>query len=54
MVGMVHIELPFMLLPIFAALRRVPTEVLEASRTLGGGPIRTLVTSDLAIPSGSV
>jgi putative spermidine/putrescine transport system permease protein len=53
-IGMVHIELPFMLLPVLAALRRVPADVVEASRSLGAGPIRTIVSIHLPISAPGV
>lgn len=43
-IGMVHIELAFMVLPILAALQRVPAHVVEASRSLGAGPVRSVLT----------
>jgi putative spermidine/putrescine transport system permease protein len=48
----VYIWLPFMILPIEAALERVPPSLLEASSDLGARPRRTFwkVTWPLAIP----
>ncbi len=48
----VYIWLPYMILPINAALERVPRSVLEASGDLGGRPAQTLrhVTLPLALP----
>jgi putative spermidine/putrescine transport system permease protein len=53
-IGMVHIELPFMLLPILAALRRVPKDVVEASRGLGAGPLRTVLSIHLPISAPGI
>lgn len=38
-IGMVHILLPFMLLPLIAAMRRIDPYLLRAGRILGAGPI---------------
>ncbi|MCI0396925.1 MAG: ABC transporter permease [Chloroflexi bacterium] len=48
----VYIWLPYMILPIQAALERVPRSVLEASGDLGGRPAHTFryVTLPLALP----
>ena len=47
-----YIWLPFMILPVFAALERIPDSVLEASRDLGARGGRTLrsVVLPLALP----
>jgi ABC-type spermidine/putrescine transport system permease subunit I len=39
-IGMVHILLPFMLLPLIATMRRIDPMLLRAGRILGAGPIR--------------
>jgi ABC-type spermidine/putrescine transport system permease subunit I len=39
-IGMVHILLPFMLLPLIATMRRIDPTLLRAGRILGAGPIR--------------
>jgi putative spermidine/putrescine transport system permease protein len=36
--GMVHIMLPYMVLPVFAALRNIDAGQLRAAQSLGGGP----------------
>ncbi len=48
----VYIWLPFMILPIVAALERVPRSLIEASGDLGARPAQTFrkVTLPLAIP----
>ena len=45
--------LPFMILPIYAGLERIPSSVLEASADLGGRSVRTFfkVTLPLAFPA---
>jgi len=47
-----YIWLPFMILPIYAALERIPHSYIEASRDLGGRGFRTLrsVILPLALP----
>jgi ABC-type spermidine/putrescine transport system permease subunit I len=39
-IGMVHILLPFMLLPLIAAMRRIDPSLLRAGRILGANPVR--------------
>lgn len=48
----VYIWLPYMILPIYAALERVPRSLLEASGDLGGRPFHTFrwITLPLAFP----
>ncbi|MBR0667564.1 ABC transporter permease subunit [Roseomonas hellenica] len=43
-VGMVHILLPMMVLPLYAAMRRIDGALLLAGRGLGGGPMPVFVT----------
>jgi putative spermidine/putrescine transport system permease protein len=47
-----YIWLPFMILPVYAALERIPHSYIEASRDLGGNGRRTLwsVILPLALP----
>jgi putative spermidine/putrescine transport system permease protein len=47
-----YIWLPFMILPVYAAIERIPDSFLEASRDLGGRGFRTLrsVVLPLALP----
>ncbi len=47
-----YIWLPFMILPVYAALERIPHSYIEASRDLGAGGGRTLrsVILPLALP----
>lgn len=40
-VGMVYVFLPFMILTLYSSLRNLDRELLEASRNLGAGPLRT-------------
>jgi spermidine/putrescine transport system permease protein len=51
-VGLVYVHLPFMVLPLYSALDRLDTSLIEASLDLGAGHIRTLLTIvvPLALP----
>lgn len=51
-VGLVYVGLPFMVLPLYAALDRLDRSLLEASLDLGAGHIRTflMVVAPLALP----
>ncbi|MGB6949748.1 MAG: ABC transporter permease, partial [Methyloceanibacter sp.] len=51
-VGLVYVHLPFMVLPLYAALDRLDKSLIEASLDLGAGHIRTLllVVVPLALP----
>ncbi len=46
-VGFIYVNLPFMLLPLFSALDRMPRSHLEASMDLGAGPVRAFLTVTL-------
>ena len=48
-----YLWLPFMILPIYAGLERIPTSLLEASADLGGRSLRTFlrVTLPLVFPA---
>jgi spermidine/putrescine transport system permease protein len=51
-VGLVYNYLPFVILAIYSTLSRLNPELIEASRDLGGGPVRTFwrVTLPLSMP----
>jgi len=51
-VGLVYVHLPFMVLPLYSALDRLDTSLIEASLDLGAGHLRTLLTIvvPLALP----
>jgi spermidine/putrescine transport system permease protein len=51
-VGLVYVHLPFMVLPLYAALDRLDRSLLEASLDLGAGHLQTLwrVVVPLALP----
>lgn len=40
-IGMSHILLPFLVLPLFASMQRIDPDLLKASAALGGGPLYT-------------
>ena len=48
-----YLWLPFMILPIYAGLERIPSSLLEASADLGGRSLRTFwkVTLPLTLPA---
>ena len=50
--GLVYVQLPFMVLPLYAALERMDRSLLEASLDLGAGHLRTLwsIVLPLAMP----
>lgn len=47
--ALVHILLPYAVLPIFAALQNIDPRVLEAARDLGATPLRRLLTVTLPL-----
>ena len=52
MLAMTHVLMPFMILPIFAALRSIPLDYVQAARNLGAGPVTAFlrVTLPLSLP----
>ena len=50
--GLVYVQLPFMVLPLYASLERMDRSLLEASLDLGAGHLRTLwnIVLPLAMP----
>jgi len=52
LVGLVYVHLPFMVLPLYAALDRLDRSLLEASLDLGAGHVRTIfaIVLPLAAP----
>lgn len=44
MIGMLHIMLPFMILPLYAALRAVDANYMRAASNLGASPVRAFWT----------
>ena len=51
-VTLTYIFVPFMVMPIYTALEKIPRSMIEASKDLGVGPIRTFlrVTFPLSMP----
>jgi spermidine/putrescine transport system permease protein len=51
--GLVYGYVPYMILPLYAGLDRLPTHVLEAARDLGAGRLETFrrVTLPLSLPA---
>jgi putative spermidine/putrescine transport system permease protein/spermidine/putrescine transport system permease protein len=43
LIGMVHIMLPFLVLPLLGAMRAIDTDLLKAAANLGAGPARAFV-----------
>lgn len=48
-IGLVYGYLPLMVVPLFVAFDRIPEEVLEASKDLGAGRVRTFLNVTLPI-----
>ena len=40
LIGMVHIMLPFLILPLYAAMRRIDPHALQAAANLGANPVQ--------------
>jgi spermidine/putrescine transport system permease protein len=51
-IALVHIYMPYLILPLYAVLEKLDANLLEASRDLGGGRLRTFlhVTLPLSLP----
>jgi spermidine/putrescine transport system permease protein len=54
MVGLVYVHLPFMVLPLYAALDRLDRSLLEASLDLGAGHLRTIWNVVLPLASAGI
>ncbi len=37
LIGMLHVMIPFMVFPLYAAISKIPSELLQAGHSLGGG-----------------
>lgn len=44
LIGMVHIMLPFLILPLYGAMRAIDRDYLKAAGNLGAGPVRAFWT----------
>jgi putative spermidine/putrescine transport system permease protein len=40
-IGMTHIMLPYMVLPLYAVMARIDLSLVDAARSLGAGPVRS-------------
>lgn len=51
-IALLHVSLPFVFVPIYVSLERLPANVIDAARDLGGGPVRRFlaVTLPLSLP----
>jgi ABC-type spermidine/putrescine transport system permease subunit I len=52
--GLVYGYIPFMVLPLFGTLDRIPGSTLEAARDLGGGQIRTFLRVTLPLSRDAI
>ena len=43
MIATVHILLPFMVLPLYSTMQKIPRELMLAGASLGGGPLHTFL-----------
>jgi spermidine/putrescine transport system permease protein len=52
LLGMVYFYIPFMVLPLYSSLEKIPRQYLEASADLGAGRVRTFlkITLPLSLP----
>ena len=52
LIGMVHIMLPFLILPLYGAIRRIDGDLLKAAASLGASPVATFwrVVFPLSLP----
>jgi putative spermidine/putrescine transport system permease protein/spermidine/putrescine transport system permease protein len=52
LIGMVHVMLPFMVLPLYSAMRAIDRDLLKAAANLGATPVRSfwLVFLPLSMP----
>ena len=48
-VTLTYIFIPFMVMPIYTALEKIPANLVEASKDLGVGPVRTFLTITLPL-----
>ena len=44
LIGMVHIMLPFLILPVYGAMRAIDRDYMKAASNLGAGPVRAFWT----------
>ena len=44
LIGMVHIMLPFLILPVYATMKAIPRDYMKAASNLGASPVRAFWT----------
>lgn len=52
--AMVHVLLPYMILPVYGALKAIPVDLSRASANLGASSVRTFVTVTLPLSMAGV
>jgi len=52
--GMVYCLIPFMILPLYTAIEKLDTSLLEASSDLGARPVRTLIEVIIPLTSSGI
>jgi spermidine/putrescine transport system permease protein len=52
--GLVYGYVPYMILPLFGFLDRIKTDLLEAGRDLGAGPVQTFVRITLPLSKPAI
>lgn len=53
-IAMVHILLPFMVLPLYSAMQKIPTNLSHAAASLGASPIHAFLRVFLPLSMGGV
>jgi spermidine/putrescine transport system permease protein len=53
-VTLTYIFIPFMVMPIYTALEKIPRNLVEASKDLGVGPIRTFLSVTLPLSAPGI
>ena len=51
---MVHILLPFMVLPLYSAMQKIPQNLSQAGASLGGSPLHVFVRVFLPLSMSGV
>lgn len=54
LLGMFYDYVPFMILPLYASIEKLDVSVIEASKTLGAGPLRTFLHVTLPMTMAGV
>ncbi|WP_277182325.1 ABC transporter permease [Caballeronia sp. BR00000012568055] len=53
-IAMVHILLPFMVLPLYSAMQKIPTNLSQAGASLGGSPVHVFLRVFLPLSMSGV